>query len=84
MLESTLWPLVSFGILNVLGIVLLGGSPGHRLFRMYVAAIDGTIVGLKRATIRTGLLLLVIPALVWDSDQRGFHDKVAGTVLLRQ
>jgi hypothetical protein len=24
-----------------------------------------------------------VPALVWDSDQRGFHDKVAGTVLLR-
>ena len=26
---------------------------------------------------------LVVPALVWDSDQRGFHDKVAGTVLIR-
>jgi hypothetical protein len=27
--------------------------------------------------------VLVLPALVWDSDQRGFHDKVAGTVLIR-
>ena len=27
--------------------------------------------------------VIVIPALVWDSDQRGFHDKVAGTVLIR-
>jgi len=25
----------------------------------------------------------VIPVLVWDSDQRGFHDKIAGTVLVR-
>jgi hypothetical protein len=25
----------------------------------------------------------VIPVLVWDSDQRGFHDKIAGTVLIR-
>ena len=29
------------------------------------------------------LLIIVIPALVWDSDQRGFHDKGAGTVLIR-
>jgi hypothetical protein len=33
--------------------------------------------------VRTLLLCLVIPVLVWDSDQRGFHDKIAGTVLIR-
>jgi hypothetical protein len=33
--------------------------------------------------VRSLLLGIVIPALVWDSDQRGFHDKVAGTVLIR-
>jgi hypothetical protein len=33
--------------------------------------------------VRTALLMVVVPALVWDSDQRGFHDKVAGTVLIR-
>jgi len=25
----------------------------------------------------------VIPAVIWDADQRGLHDKAAGTVLLR-
>ena len=32
---------------------------------------------------RTALLVIIIPVLVWDSDQRGFHDKIAGTVLIR-
>jgi len=26
---------------------------------------------------------VVIPAVVWDRDIRGFHDKLAGTVLVR-
>jgi len=34
--------------------------------------------------VRSVLLGLAIPALVWDSDQRGFHDKIAGTVLIRR
>jgi len=25
----------------------------------------------------------VIPAVIWDADQRGLHDKAAGTVLIR-
>jgi hypothetical protein len=33
--------------------------------------------------VRSVLLMIVIPALVWDSDHRGFHDKIAGTVLVR-
>ncbi|MEY4741422.1 MAG: hypothetical protein RL672_172, partial [Actinomycetota bacterium] len=27
-------------------------------------------------------ILLVIPAVIWDADNRGLHDKAAGTVLL--
>jgi hypothetical protein len=26
---------------------------------------------------------LIIPAVIWDGDQRGLHDKIAGTVLVR-
>ena len=32
---------------------------------------------------RTALLIVVIPAVIWDADQRGLHDKAAGTVLVR-
>ncbi|SIN76848.1 RDD family protein [Agromyces cerinus] len=75
-------PLV-FAVLQIVFIPTIGGSLGHRLLGMRVIPLDGGWIGLKRPVVRTALLLLVIPALVWDSDQRGFHDKVAGTVLIR-
>ncbi|HEY5230049.1 MAG TPA: RDD family protein, partial [Galbitalea sp.] len=30
------------------------------------------------------LLMVVIPAVIFDRDQRGLHDKIAGTVLVRR
>jgi hypothetical protein len=33
--------------------------------------------------VRTALLCLAIPALIWDADHRGLHDRVAGTMLVR-
>lgn len=78
------WAIYLFFVLaNVLFIPTIGGSIGHRLLGMRVVPIAGGYVGWWRPLVRTGLLCLVIPALVWDSDQRGFHDKVAQTVLLR-
>ncbi|THG35117.1 RDD family protein [Glaciibacter flavus] len=75
-------PLV-FAALQVVFIPTIGGSVGHRLLGLRVVALVGGWVGLWRPIVRSVLLTLVIPAIVWDSDQRGFHDKVAGTVLLR-
>lgn len=72
-----------FALLQIVFIPTIGGSLGHRLFGLRVVAIAGGWVGVWRPIVRTVLLCLVIPALVWDSDQRGFHDKVAGTVLIR-
>ena len=75
-------PLV-FAVLQVVFIPTIGGSVGHRLLGLRVVALVGGWVGPWRPIVRSVLLTLVIPAIVWDSDQRGFHDKVAGTVLLR-
>ncbi|AMB58562.1 RDD family protein [Microterricola viridarii] len=72
-----------FALLQLLAIPTLGGSIGHRLFGMRLIGLDGQKPALWRVLVRTVLLVIVIPALVWDSDQRGFHDKVAGTVLIR-
>ena len=72
-----------FALMQVLFIPTIGGSVGHRLLGMRLVPMRGGWVGLWRPVVRTLLLVLVIPALVWDSDQRGFHDKVAGTVLIR-
>ncbi|CAG7610990.1 RDD family protein [Leucobacter soli] len=72
-----------FIAMQILFIPTIGGSIGHRLTGSRVVPIAGGWVGLWRPVVRTVLLALVIPVLVWDSDQRGFHDKIAGTVLIR-
>ena len=78
------WATISiFAVLQIVFIPTLGGSVGHRALGMRVVAVRGGWVGVWRPIVRTLLLCIVIPALVWDSDQRGFHDKIAGTVLIR-
>ncbi|MCR2785609.1 MULTISPECIES: RDD family protein [unclassified Microbacterium] len=72
-----------FAIVQVLFIPTIGGSPGHRLLGMRVNLVTGGWPGLWRPIVRTLLLIVVIPAAIWDADQRGLHDKVAGTVLVR-
>ncbi|WP_448239097.1 RDD family protein [Microbacterium paulum] len=74
---------VVFSIVQILFLPTLGGSPGHRLLGLRLQLAGGGWVGLWRPIVRTVLLCLVIPAVIWDADQRGFHDKAAGTVLLR-
>lgn len=76
--------LAVFAIMQIVFIPTIGGSIGHRVFGMNVVPLQGGWIGLWRPVVRTVLLVVVIPALVWDSDQRGFHDKVAGTVLIRR
>ncbi|MGN8245318.1 RDD family protein [Cellulomonas soli] len=40
--------------------------------------------GLVAAFVRTALLCLVVPAVVWDADGRGLHDRAAGTAIVRR
>lgn len=72
-----------FVALQIIVIPALCGSIGHRLFGLRLITLTGRPPGLWRPIVRSVLLGIVIPALVWDSDQRGFHDKIAGTVLIR-
>jgi uncharacterized RDD family membrane protein YckC len=84
---------IVFVMMQVLFIPTIGGGIGHRLLGLRVVPLRvgaGPIgsarsgwVGVWRPVVRSVLLAVVVPALVWDSDQRGFHDKVAGTVLIR-
>jgi uncharacterized RDD family membrane protein YckC len=74
---------IIFAIVQILFLPLLGGSPGHRIVGLRLARVGGGWVGLWRPIVRTILLVLVIPAVIWDPDQRGLHDKAAGTVLIR-
>jgi uncharacterized RDD family membrane protein YckC len=61
---------------------LAGASAGQRVRGLQVVRLDGRPVGVPRAALRTVLLLLFIPALIWDRDGRGLHDRAAGTVVV--
>lgn len=80
---ASLLTLLIFAIAQIVFIPTIGGSPGHRILGLRVVPLTGGWIGPWRPIVRTLLLCLVIPVLVWDSDQRGFHDKMAGTVLIR-
>ncbi|WP_062385739.1 RDD family protein [Demequina iriomotensis] len=65
-------------------VATLGSTIGHRLTGLRVVREDGApAVGPTKAAIRTGLLALVIPAVVWGPDGRGLHDRLATTRIVR-
>lgn len=76
-------PLAVFVLMNLLLVGSLGSTIGHRLFGIRVIRLDGGSAGPILAAIRTVLLAIVVPAMIWDRDTRGFHDKIAGTVPVR-
>ncbi|GAB3606308.1 RDD family protein [Conyzicola nivalis] len=76
--------LIAFALLQVLFIPTLGGSLGHLALGMRVVPLNSGWIGVLKPVIRTALLCLFIPAVIWDRDQRGMHDRLAGTVLVRR
>jgi uncharacterized RDD family membrane protein YckC len=80
---AQIWaPLIMFTLM-VLTVGTVGFTPGKRLLGLRVLALDTGRVSPWRAVLRTVLLFLAIPALVWDRDGRGLHDRLAGTVEVR-
>lgn len=76
--------LAAFALQMWLGTALAGGSVGHYVAGLVVMRVERTPAGLWRALIRTLLACLLIPAAIWDRDQRGLHDLAAQTVLVRR
>jgi uncharacterized RDD family membrane protein YckC len=78
-----LGPVLVLFVENAVLVGTLGATLGHRLFGMRVETVPGAAPGVGRAAIRSLLLCLAIPPLLWDADQRGLHDRLAGTVIAR-
>ncbi len=76
-------PLVVFLVMSVVLVGTAGSTIGHTLLGLRVTRINGGYAGPLAALIRQGLLCLAIPALIWDGDERGLHDRAARTVLRR-
>ncbi|MBW5484131.1 RDD family protein [Streptomyces bambusae] len=77
------WTLALFIVLSVLTVGTVGFTPGKRLVGLRVVAEDGGRLGIGRVALRTLLLALLVPALIWDRDGRGLHDRLAKAVQVR-
>lgn len=63
---------------------LMGSSFGQRITGVVVIRVDGGRLGVVPLAARTALVCLVIPAVIWDKDTRGLHDRLARTVCVRR
>lgn len=73
-----------FVVVTTAPIMLFGSTLGHRLFGLQLTRLDGSAPGPWRPLVRQLLLVLVIPAAVWDSDHRGGHDILTRLALRRR
>ena len=78
------WSLVPFALDYVVGLVVGGRTLGMYLFGLRVVRVDRpAALGPLRSAARTLLLLLLIPAVIWDRDGRGLHDRLTDTAVVR-
>lgn len=75
--------LAIFAAEQILLIGTLGYSIGHRVAGIHVVQLGGGPAGPLAAVVRALLVCLVIPAVIFDPDHRGLHDKAMNTVLVR-
>ena len=63
---------------------IAGASFGQRVLGLAVVRLDGARFGLLGAFLRSLLICLLVPPLVWDRDGRGLHDRWLGTAVVRR
>ncbi|WP_286343736.1 RDD family protein [Frondihabitans sucicola] len=72
-----------FAVMQIVFLITIGGSIGHIVVRLRLTPLSGGYIGVWRPIVRTVLLCLVIPAVIYDQDQRGLHDRAIGSILVR-
>jgi len=83
MLLQNTWGIGIVLAVRTVTIGFFGFSPGMALLGIRVARLDGAaLVGPVRALVHSVLTALIIPAVVWDLDNRGLHDRLLGTVVV--
>lgn len=71
--------LAIFAIEIILFTWLTGSSFGQRILGIAVVSETGGRLSLWRIIVRTALICIVIPALVYDSQRRGLQDLAVGS-----
>ena len=82
--RNPLLPLGIFALENLLLLSTLGATFGMRLTRLGVIDLGGRrLLAPGRVALRTLLLCLLVPAVVWDRDGRGLHDRASRSAVVR-
>ena len=81
---ARLLPLLIFLTQVTLFTGLLGGSFAQLALRVVIVRLDRRPVTILHALVRTVLICLVIPPVVFNRDNRGLHDLAAGTIALNR
>ena len=81
--NNSFGPLVAFFLETGFGTAIAGGSFGQLLTRIRVLRTDGRPVSLLRSLLRSLLVCLVIPPLVFRPDGRGLHDLATDSAAYR-
>jgi uncharacterized RDD family membrane protein YckC len=77
-------PLLVFLVEGTLFTALVGGSFGQLALRIAVVRLDGRPLTILHTFVRTLLICLVIPPVVFNRDNRGLHDLAVNTITLRR
>ncbi|MBB5118638.1 RDD family protein [Streptomyces eurocidicus] len=77
------WALLIFFVLSVITVGTVGCTPGKRLLGLRVVGEAGGRLTFPRVLLRSVLLVAVIPAVIWDRDSRGLHDRLTRAVQVR-
>lgn len=83
---APVWPTPLVFLVEVsLLTALAGGSFGQIPLRLAVVHVEGRKpLNLLQALLRAALTLLVVPPLVFNSDNRGLHDLAVGSVVVKR
>lgn len=74
---------VAFLLMELLLVATAGQTLGMRMMHLRVMRPDGRLPSFGAVLLRTVLLGLLIPAVIWDHDGRGLHDRAADVVVVR-
>ena len=80
--EAPFLPLVIFFLEVTVFTWFFAASFGQRLLGIEVLGIHGQRLMVWRIAVRTFLICLVLPAVIYDSQGRGLHDRAVGSVAI--
>jgi uncharacterized RDD family membrane protein YckC len=78
------WSLIPLSLDYLVGTLVAGRTLGMYLFGLRLVRVDRVAaVDPGRAVVRTVLLFMLLPAVIWDRDGRGLHDRLTDTAVVR-